>query len=85
MSSPNKKKIWGCVLASPTSNNSNPGFASRLIGKWIGNSLGVNCGAIDTPSLLFFTRKEAEAFAKKCGEENNCWVYAAKKYRGKGK
>lgn len=81
--SPNRKKMWGIVLVSPTNLHPNSAMAATLIGKWIGISNGVNNGPRDAPSLLFFTRKEAGARAKEWGEDNNYWIYGAKKYHGK--
>lgn len=70
----NRHKMWGVVLGNAKDDYHKTTFG-YLIGRWM-DEIGDHEGP---PKLLFYTRQEAEAWAKQRSNERP-WNYHAKKW-----
>lgn len=86
----NKKKQWGVVMGAPTSLHPYKGKALATVAKqhfgiWMAAVNLIASSSFETKPCLFFSRQEAENFAKECHRINDKWNYHAKKYNARVK
>ncbi len=91
MIDPNKRRQWGAVMDRPTSLHpyhfDDPRFKNALVevsashlGLWMLDVNNVRLRHDAHIPLLFFTKPEAEDFARQCAKKNAYWTYLPRKF-----